>query len=73
MRFTVNDACDFYALMERHRLAVAAHREAVAGITYKVSQSPSFGELSENCLERYERTRIELLEVETELSNCRRK
>ncbi len=73
MRFTVNDACDFYALMERHRLAVAAHREAVAHITYKVSQSPAFGELQYTCLQRYEQTRIELLEVETKLRNLRKK
>jgi hypothetical protein len=59
-------------LMERYRLAVIAHRDAVYSITYKVNGSPTFGSISQETIAVYERSRIQLLEVEEELRILRR-
>jgi hypothetical protein len=65
-------ASEAFALAERYRLAVAAHRRAAAGIAYKVSQSPQFGAIQASSLEEYERCRLELLEAEAELNRLQR-
>ncbi len=59
-------------LLNRYRLAVIAHREASASIAYKISQSPNFGEISKQMLENYERTRIDLLDLEVEIRESSR-
>ena len=56
-------------LLERYRLAVAAHRDSVYSITYKVNGSPAFGNIHLDTIATYERTRIELLELERELQD----
>lgn len=66
-------AREAFALAERYRLAVAAHRAAAAGIAYKISQSPQFGAISASSLEEYERSRVELLEAEAEMSRARQR
>lgn len=58
-------------LLERYRLAVTAHRDAVYSITYKVNGSPAFGNIHADTIATYERTRIELLELEQELQDAR--
>jgi len=59
------------ALLERYRLAVIAHREAIYSISYKMNGSPNFGEIPQRCVEEYERTRLNLLETEREVEALR--
>jgi len=58
-------------LADRYRLAVSAHRSAAAGISQKVSGSPSFGGLCASALADYERCRLELLEIESAMGRNR--
>ena len=58
-------------LLERYRLAVINHREAVYSITYKINGGPSFGNISQSTMDDYERARVALLEVEREISDLR--
>jgi len=58
-------------LLDRYRFAVAAHRDAVYSITYKANGSPSFGHIDTKMVAEYERSRIELLEVEKEMQSDR--
>ena len=58
-------------LLERYRIAVSAHRNAVYSITYKLHGSSSFGHIDTKMVENYERTRIELMEVEKEMQSDR--
>lgn len=57
-------------LLERYRLAVISHRDAVYSITYKINGSPAFGHIHADTIATYERTRIELLEIERELQDA---
>jgi hypothetical protein len=58
-------------LMERYRLAVVNHRDAVYSIAYKINGGPSFGNISPDLIERYENARVELMEIERELADNR--
>jgi len=58
-------------LLERYRFAVIAHRDAVYSITYKVNGSINFGHIDTKMIADYERTRIELIEAEKEISSDR--
>lgn len=59
------------ALLERYRLAVKAHREAVYSISYKMSGSPNFGQIPERYFAEYERARLALLEAEREVEDLK--
>ena len=58
-------------LLERYRLAVLNHRDAVYSISYKINGGPSFGNISPDIIERYEKARVELLEIEREIADNR--
>jgi len=72
MKTTTQSKSELTILMGRYRLAVAAHRDACYSITQKVSGSPAFGDLHAETIATYERTRIELLEVEREVERASR-
>jgi hypothetical protein len=71
MKTTAPSKSELAILLERYRFAVSAHRDAVYSITYKLHGSSSFGHIDNKMIERYESTRIELLEVEKELQSDR--
>lgn len=58
-------------LLEQYRFAVSTHRDAVYSITYKLHGSSAFGHIDTKMIERYESTRIRLLETEKELQSDR--
>ena len=58
-------------LLERYRLAVINHRDAVYSISYKINGGPSFGNIPPETVERYEKARVELLEIEREIADNR--
>lgn len=58
-------------LLERYKRAVQRNRDAIYSITFKVNGSATFGHIDPKMLADYERTRLELIEVERELESDR--
>ena len=58
-------------LLERYKTAVRQHRDAIYSMTYKLHGSATFGHIDAKMVAEYERSRIQLLEVERELDSDR--
>ena len=66
------NARELFNLLSSLCIAVAAHRRAAAAISYKISQAPTFGCIDQQMVEEYERTRLDLLNIEDELRKAMR-